>query len=639
MNETANILSKLSPQQRELLLLKLTRTNKEKNEQSRIKKQAQPNEPLPLSYSQERQWLLEQMNPASGAYNMTAAVRIRGSFQIGTFEKACNEIVRRHDGLRTRFDSVDGKPTQIIEKETDFKIAVNDLSGSDDEEKENEIRRQIVSDSKTPFRVEDGNLLKISVLKLDDKEHIVSLVMHHIISDGWSMEILISELSKIYDAFANGKPSPLAELPIQYADYAIWQKSWLKEDVLEKHLTFWKENLQDAEVLEFPTDYPRPPVPTYRGAQIPVNVDLPTVQALKELARSEGITIFMLLMSVWQTLLSIYSNQTDISVGSFVANRKTAETENLIGFFINNLTFRTDLSGNPTFREILKRVKDTALNAFAHQDIPFEMVLEKVSPERDFSRTRLFQTMVVLQNMPEGKIQLSELQISPVKEAGPGRSNFDLTLWMWETPGGLGGQLEYSLDLFKEETVKRLVGHFGKIIENLLKNPEIKLSELSLLDAKEKETLLNVWNSNEVNGDFEKFIFQLIEENALAEPETIAVKFKDKELTYEQLNNRANQLANYLRENGIGAEDRIAISLERSVEMIIAVLGVMKSGAAYIPLDPNYPEERLLYIMEDSKATFLITQTAIFQRVSQIQREIIGRKSERYKTFRNGYAG
>ncbi len=633
INETADILSKLSPQQRELLLLKLTRKNKEKSEQSAIKKQALPNEPLTLSYSQERQWLLEQMNPASGAYNMTAAVRIRGSFQPDIFEKACNEIVRRHDGLRTRFDSVEGKPVQIIEKETDFKIAVKDLTASGDEEKAKEVRQQIISDSKTPFRIEDGNLLKISVLKLAAEEHIVSLVMHHIISDGWSMEILISDLSKIYDAFVNGKPSPLEELPVQYADYAIWQKSWLREDILEKHLVFWEDNLKDAEVLELPTDYPRPPVPTFRGAQVTVEIDMQTSQALKDLARSEGITVFMLLMSVWKTLLSIYSNQTDISVGSFIANRKNAETENLIGFFINNLTFRTDLSGNPKFRELLKRVKETALNAFAHQDIPFEMVLEKVSPERDFSRTRLFQTMVVLQNMPEGKIQLSEMQISPVKEAGPGRSNFDLTLWMWETPGGLGGQLEYSLDLFKEETAKRLVGHFGKIIENVLKNPEIRLSELSLLDAKEKETLLNEWNSDEVGGDLEKFIFQIIEENALAEPETVAVKFKDRELTYEQLDKRANQLANYLRENGIGVEDRVAISLERSVELVVAVLGVMRSGAAYVPLDPNYPEERLLYIMEDSGATFLITQAAIFQRVSQMQMENIGEKANNVKLF------
>ncbi len=650
MNNISNLLENLTPKQRELLLLKLNKVNKEKSSElsgevtngGGNKKnfsipqlvKADFEGDFPLSFAQERQWMLEQMNPAAGNYNMSTGVTVNGTFDIESFEKACQEMIRRQESLRTVFKEKNGQPYQVIYDSIDFEVPLIDLSHiRDEEEKRAETRKILDAESRIGFNVEKPPLLKITLIRLEEKAHIVSLAMHHIISDGWSMEILISELSRLYDSFVTGKPAQLRDLPIQYKDYAIWQKSWLKDDVLEAHLDFWQKTLKDVSVLELPTDYPRPPVPSFRGNRIEFRIEPEKLKKLQELAKRENATLFMIMLAIWQTLLARYSNQDDISVGSFIANRNRTETENLIGFFINNLTFRTNFAGNPTFLEIIERVREIALNAYLHQDIPFELVLDRVKPERDMSRTRLFQAMMVLQNMPPGEVNLTNLSLNPIEETKIERSNFDLTLWLWEGSFGLGGQFEYSVDLFTEKTAERMVRHLDKIVETVLVNPQTRLAEIPLLDKEEEKTILETWNEREIYVDYSANFCRIFESRVEKNPGAVAVKFRDEELTYDELNQKANKLAHYLIKTGVKPENRVAICLERSVDMMVAVLGVLKSGAAYIPLDPYYPKERLLYIMEDSAASVLITQQQLLQTVSRDEAESLSEKAEKVSLF------
>jgi amino acid adenylation domain-containing protein len=633
MSDPTSALENLSPKQRELLLLRLRRASGEQVKPETIKRVSKVGEPLPLSYAQQRQWFLDQMEPGTGAYNIPHAVRLQGALDLNALERAVTEVVRRHEVLRTVFTMNVDRPAQIIKPPFEVKVPVTDISHLSEEEREKEAFRLTKEEARRPFDLAQVPLLRVGLIKLGTDEHVVALTVHHIASDGWSMSILFKELVAIYDAFTNGRPSPLPDLTIQYADYAAWQQSWLHGEVLERQLDYWKRQLDGAPALELPTDRPRPPVQSFRGERAMIRLSADLSSAIQTLARHEGASLFMILLSAWQALLSRYSDQEDISVGSFIANRNHAETESLIGFFINNLVFRTDLSGNPTFRELLGRTRRVALEAYMRQDTPFEMVLEALRPERDASRTRLFQVMFVMQNMPQAEVEVAQSRFSPVEASDPERANFDLTLWMWEGPGGLAGWLDYSTDLFESSTINRLIEHFVLLLEGVVADPDGRLLQLPLLSGAERQQLLVEWNANKQDYPPDVFIQRLFEAQAARQPEAEAVVFEETRLTYGELNARANQLAHYLRANGVGPETRVGICVERSVEMVLGALGALKAGAAYVPLDPSYPRERLLFMMEDSQATWLLTQQRLVQSLPAVSVQQLGTRADHVRVL------
>ena len=461
-------------------------------------------------------------------------------------------------------------------------------------------RRLAAEEFRRPFDLAHGPLLRVNLLRLGDKEHILLLTLHHIISDGWSMGILVQEMATLYEAFSHGTVPSLPELPIQYADFAEWQREWLQGEVLESQISYWKEQLGgNLPIVELPTDHPRPAVQTYRGKRKSRVLRKTLHEALKALSQREGVTLFMTLLAAFQTLLHRYTGQDDIIVGSATANRNRLEIEGLIGFFVNTLVLRTDLSGNPTFRELLKRVREVALGAYAHQDLPFDKLVEELQVPRDLSYNPLFQVMFVLQNAPMEPLQLSGLTLSPL-EAETDTAKFDLTLELTEGPEGLTSSIEYNTDLFDSDTIERMVGHFQTLLQGIVANPDARLSELPLLTEPERHQLLVEWNATQTDYPRDKCIHELFEEQVERTPDAVALVFEDQRLTYRELNRRANQLAHYLRKLGVGPEVLVGICMERSLEMVVGLLGILKAGGAYVPLDPAYPKERLAFMVEDT---------------------------------------
>ncbi len=570
---------------------------------------------LPVSFAQERLWFLDQFDPGSSAYNMPVAVRVRGRLDLKVLERSINEIIRRHGSLRTRFKSVDGKPTQVIASEIIFTLPVLDLRDLPEDKRESRARRLAIEEAQKPFELESGPLLRATVLRLGEQDHVGLFTMHHIISDGWSMGILIREVAAIYDAYSRGKPSPLPELPIQYGDFAQWQRKWLQGEVLESQLEYWKQKLDGLPpVLELPTDRPRPAVQTYNGAHESFELSSVLSEALAELSRREGATLFMTLLAAFQTLLYRYTGQEDIAVGTPIANRNRSEIEGLIGFFVNTLVLRTDFSGNPGFLELLRRVKETSLEAYAHQDLPFERLVEELNPERNMSHSPLFQVMFVLQNTPMQSVDLGNLVISPV-DMERETAKFDLTMFMVETDRGLTGSIEYNTNLFNDTTITRMIEHFRILVENIVKSPDHRITELPILTEKERHQLLVEWNDTKREYPRDKCVHELFEEQVEKNPDNIAVVFEDERLTYRELNERANQLAHYLLELGVGPEVLVGICMERSLEMIIGLLGILKAGGAYLPLDPDYPNVRLEFMMRDAIVNVLITQKSLLEKL------------------------
>ncbi|NLG50391.1 MAG: non-ribosomal peptide synthetase, partial [Chloroflexi bacterium] len=441
---------------------------------------------FPASYAQQRLWFLDQFEPGSPFYNIPAAVRLSGRLDVAALERTFAEIVRRHETLRTTFDTVEGQPVQVIALEAPFSMPLTDLSHLPAEEREAEALRLAAEEARRPFDLTRGPLLRVQLLRLAEQEHIVLLTMHHIISDGWSIGVLVRELGAIYPMFAVGRPSPLPELPIQYADYAAWQQEWLTGDILKEQLDYWRQQLGGAlPVLELPTDRPRPPVSSSRGDTLSVMFPRELAEGLKTLSQRAGVTLFMTLLAGFQTLLYRYSGQSDICVGTPIANRNRAEIEGLIGFFVNTLVLRADLSGNPTFWEVLRRVREVAIGAYAHQDLPFETLVEELQPQRDMSHTPLFQVMFILQNAAGGSQELPGLTLSQI-ETHSGTSTFDLTLSMSESREGLHASLEYSTDLFDAATVVRMLGHLRALLEGVVADPHQRIAEVELLTPDER---------------------------------------------------------------------------------------------------------------------------------------------------------
>ena len=573
---------------------------------------AQPRpEVLPLSYAQERLWLLEQIEGAGSAYNVPMAMQLLGALDVGALERAFATIVGRHEGLRTRFAVVEGSPVQVIDAAGEFDLAMTDLGTLPEDERPAAARQQVHTLTQRPFDLARDPLLRVQLIRISDDEHIAVVVMHHIVSDGWSVGVLIRELGALYAAFAEGRRSPLPQLAVQYADYALWQRGWLQGEVLERQLSYWTRQLAGAPgVLELPTDRPRPPLPSFRGARLPVAMSAKLSAAIGGLARRSGATPYMVLLAAFQLLLSRWSGQADVVVGSPIAGRTERQTEGLIGFFVNTLVMRADISDDPSFEELLARVKETALGAYAHQDIPFEKLVEHLQPQRDLSRQPLFQVMFALQNLPRQTLELPGLRLLPMERA-EGSAMFDLFLELTESPIGLGGAFEYATDLFDRSTIERLLSSYVTLLEGIVAEPERRVSEYALLNAAERQHIVVERNATATDYPKDKCVHELFAEQAAKTPDAVAVTHEDGQLNYGELDRRSNQLAHHLRGLGVGREQVVGLCMERSLDLVVGLLGILKAGGAYLPLDPSYPPQRLAYMMADAKVSVLVTQAAL----------------------------
>ena len=572
---------------------------------------------LPLSFAQARLWFLAQLEPDSPAYNIPAAFRLTGLLNVTALSQSLSEIVRRHEVLRTTFPSVDGQPKQVISLDTALTLPVIDLRELPPDQGLSEAQRLATEEAQESFDLATGPLFRVKLLRLEEAEYMLLVTMHHIVYDGWSHDIFLRELAALYDAFSSGKPSPLPELPIQYADFAHWQREWLQGEVLESQRDYWKQQLNGSlPILQLPTDYPRPPVQTYQGGYQSLELPKNLTKALKDLSQQERGTLFMTLLAAFQTLLYRYTRQEDMIVGTPIAGRNQVEAEGLIGFFVNTLALRTYLSGNPSFQELLGRVREVALGAYAHQDLPFEKLVEELQPERDRSRTPLFQVMFVLQNTPTSALELPGLTVNSLN-INNGTAKFDLTLFIMETAQGLRASLEYNTDLFNAATITRMLGNFQTLLEGIVANPQQRLLDLPLLTAAEQHQLLVEWNNTTKEYPQDKCIHQLFEAQVEQAPDAVAVVFEGQQLTYRELNARANQLAHYLQVLGVGSEVLVGICVERSLEMLVGLLGILKAGGAYVPLDPMYPLERLAFMLEDASVSVLLTQARLVESLPQ----------------------
>ncbi|MFN6487124.1 MULTISPECIES: non-ribosomal peptide synthetase, partial [unclassified Nostoc] len=573
------------------------------------------NADLPLSYAQQRLWFLDQLEPNSSFYNVPIGLRLSGTVQVAALEQSLSEIIHRHEALRTNFTTVDGRPTQVIQTQTNWTLSVVDLKHLSTSEQEIATQRLAQQQAIQPFDLAKGALVRATLVVLSQTENILLVCMHHIVSDGWSAGVFVYELVTLYNAYSIGQPSHLTPLPIQYADFALWQRQWLQGDVLQSQLSYWQQQLQDAPaLLSLPTDRPRPAQQTYNGTHQEFVLSGELTSKLAKLSQEQGCTLFMTLLAAFDTLLSRYTGTEDILVGTPIANRDRSEIEGLIGFFVNTLVMRADLAGNPTFNELLSRVRDMTMQAYSHQHLPFEMLVEALQPERDLSYSPLFQVMFVLQNAPTSGLELSGLSVSPFSMKGK-TSRFDLTLIVQNTDTGLVGLWEYNTDLFDVSTIERMTSHFVILLEGIIANPEQRISQLPLLTEVEQQQLLVEWNDTFVDYPLHKSIHQLFEEQVELTPDAVAVEFQNQQLTYSQLNCRANSLAHYLQSVGVKPDTLVGLCVERSLEMIVGVLGILKAGAAYVPLDSEYPSDRLSFILEDTQVKVLLTQQRLIDRL------------------------
>ncbi|MEG4345120.1 amino acid adenylation domain-containing protein [Microcoleus sp. A003_D6] len=585
-------------------------------------------EPIPLSFAQARLWFLDQLQPESAFYNISLALRMSGQLNIATLQRAINEIIQRHEALRTNFATQEGQPVQIIASTINLELRVVNLLHLPQSERETEAQQLAVAEANQPFNLEREPLLRGTVLQLGETEYVLLLTMHHIISDGWSLGIFVKEITELYTAFYSGESPSLPELPIQYADFALWQRQWLTGEILQTQLNYWKQQLLEAPaLLELPTDRPRPAVQTFRGAHQSFAISQELSLALVSYSKRKEVTLFMLLVAAFQTLLYRYTGQDDIVLGTPLANRNRQEIEGIIGFFVNTLVLRTDLSGNPTFEQLLNRVQEMALQAYTHQDLPFEQLVEVLHPTRDLSYTPLFQVMFALEDASVPSIELPELTVSsyPVEI---GTAKFDLTLSMENRADGLVAEWEYNTDLFDADTIARMTQHLQTFLKGIVANPQQKISELPLLIPIEQQQLLADWNDTTKESPQDKCIHQLFEEQVEQTPDQVAVVFEGEQLTYRELNAKANQLAHYLQSLGVEPEILVGICVERSPLMIIGLLGILKAGGAYVPIDPTYPLERKAFMVEDSCVPVLLTQKKLVEKLPAHSARIVCLDSE-----------
>jgi amino acid adenylation domain-containing protein len=621
MSDLIERIAALSPQKRELLLQRLNQ-KKESVSLEKILPQSRESNTFPLSFAQQRLWFFEQLTPGNFTYHILAGVRLTGTLDARALDRSLNELVKRHEVLRTAFKTINGQPVQAIASNLELKILEIDLRSLPETERDREVERLIAAESQQGFDLSQAPLLRAKLLHLSDSNWVLLLSTHHIISDAWSMGIFIQELATFYQAFCTGKPSALPELSVQYADFASWQRQWLQGEVLETQLAYWKKQLGgNLSVLNLPTDRPRSAVQTFRGAVHKFTIPKAIAEEMTLLSQREKATLFMTLLAAFKTLLYRYTGQEDILVGSPIANRNRREIEELIGLFANTLVFRTNLSSNPTFKELLARVREVALGAYNHQDLPFEKLVEILQPERDLSHNPLFQVLFSLRNVRTPQIKLPGVTLSSL-EIERNTARFDLALDLEEGLEGINGTLEYSQDLFDASTARRIAGHFLTLLESIAANPEQRISNLPILTKSEHQQLLFEWNNTQSELPKNQCVHGLFEAQTERTPDAIAVVFDGEHLTYRELNRRANQLAHHLKSLGVKPEIPVGILVDRSLEMVVGLLGILKAGGAYVPLDPAHSNERLNFMLEDAGVEILIAQSHLGEKIDRALHKI-----------------
>jgi amino acid adenylation domain-containing protein len=581
-------------------------------------------ENLPLSFAQQRLWFLDKLESHNPAYNIVVGFRMDGDLNQEALHQSLQDIVNRHEILRTNFSQDNyGNPIQIVHQSNQVQLFATDLSHISESKREKQLQEIVTRQALEPFNLETDSLLRLYLYKLEEHTHAFVAVMHHIISDAWSFGIMVKELTQSYTTFCQGKTPSLPPLSLQYADFAYWQRTTFAQTQLQQQLEYWKQELSgDIQPLELPTDYPRPAIASYQGKEISFVVESQHYQAFKKLCESHSTTLFMGLLAVFKTLLMRYSGQCDILVGTPIANRNHRQTEDLIGFFVNTLVIRSDLSHNPSFTDLLAQIKEKTLQAYTHQDIPFEKLVEELQPERNLGYNPLFQVMFVLQNTPIGNLELPSLSLTPL-EMESTTVKFDLSLSMSETEKGLEGIWEYNTDLFDSGTITRMIEHFQTLLAGIVSNAGSNLQELPLLTKTEQDKLLREWN-NTYTGDLQNSsVHQWFETQVEKTPDAVAIVWEEKQFTYRELNTKANQLAHYLQSLGVKPEMLVGIYVERSLDMVVGLLGILKAGGAYLPLDPSYPQERNSFILGDSQVSVLLTQQKLIAQLPMHPRYLV----------------
>jgi amino acid adenylation domain-containing protein len=578
--------------------------------------------PWQLSFAQERIWFLHHFAAGIPVYSVPIAVRLQGRLDVKAFEQALSALSARHETLRTVFASLDGTPAQTVLPSKAAELPVISLEGFAEEEKQTRLESSILEFIRKPFDLEREFPLCACLIRSNEQDHTLVLNLHHICADGWSMGILHQELAALYQAFCDGDPLELPELPVQYADFAEWQRKWLTDQALDGQLSYWRKQLDGAPpYLELRTDLPRPAAQTYNGARHFFQMPVALAVALREFSARQGVSLFMTLLAGFEVLLHRYTAQEEIVVGTPIASRPRPEIEGLIGFFLNTLALRVDLTGDPSFRELLARVRKVTLDAYGNSDLPFERLLEELKPERDLSRNPVFQVMFTLQSSPTANIQLRQLSLSS-RELDTGTSKFDLFVVLQEKGRELGGYVEYNTDLFQLPTIQRMLSHFEHLLAGAVQNGEEKISRLPLLGAPERRQLVTGWNDTHCEYPGQA-IHQLFEIQVERTPDRVALTCGDEQLSYRELNQRANQLARRLKEIGVGPDVLVGIFLERSFEMVVGLLGILKAGGAYVPLDPAYPRNWLAFLLQDSNASVLLTQERLLKNMPVHAAEVI----------------
>ena len=605
-------MNNLSSVKRALLQKRLRGKTPDASGSTPISKRSE-SEPAALTSMQQRLWYLDQLEPNTAVYNIPAAFQLSGRLNLDALKNSLNEIVRRHEILRTSYQLEDEIPVQIIAPVSLIDLPIIDLQEHSHNNQQAELENRLCAEAKRSFNISAGPVTRWSLFKLSEEEHVFFFMAHHIAFDGWSSRVFLSELTELYAAYCADSPSPLPELSIQYADYAFWHRQWLQREELTKQVSYWRDNLSgELPILGMPTDYPRPALQSIQGSMEKLHVDLSLVERLSSVGHSENATLFMVLLTAFKVLLHRYTGQDDLIVGSPIANRTNTQTHGLIGLFANILVLRTKLEGAPTFRSLLQQIRDMCLEAFDNPDIPFERLVEELNPERDMSITPVFQVLFAFQADPGHPKEMSGITITPV-DVPLSVARTDLSLWIDQTDKGLNLGLEYCTDLFNRDTIARLLQNFKILLEDIIVDPDKNIEKLALLSETEQVTLLRDWNATDAVYPKAKCLHQLIEDQGDRTPEKVAVVFGQEQISYKELNERSNQIAHFLCDVGVGPDTFVGICTERSSEMLIGVLGILKAGGAYLPLDPDYPAERLSHMLEDSGAPVVLTQSSLKQ--------------------------
>jgi amino acid adenylation domain-containing protein len=577
---------------------------------------------FPASFAQERLWFLDQLDAGTAAYNLPRAFRIIGPLKADVLTQSFETVTRRHAALRTVFDSVEGEARQVVLSNVDVKIPVIDLTGIPKSERESEALRIAGEEGKKPFDLNAGPLLRPILVHLDEELHLLVLVIHHIVIDGWSIALLFREVTKCYAALVKNETPELPDLPLQYTEYAQWQRECMSGDVLKNEIEHWKGKLAGAQtLLDLPTDRPRPTGHSWHGATEGISLDAAFLAKLKALAQTERCTLFMIAMASFQALLWRYTNQESILIGTPIAGRSEIEVENMIGLFVNTLVFRADFPHNLSFRQLMQQVRSFALEAYTHQDVPFEKLVEELIPQRSLDTHPLFQVMFTFQNIPKQIFEIPGLTIKEMPfEAGIAK--YDLSVEVWEN-SEFHCQFEYNTDLFEPSTIRRMMGHFEKLLNAVVENPDLRVAQIPIMSARERQQVLGDWNQTAAEYPRDLPLHRAFENRVNASPDATALLFAGREWSYRQLNDQANRLADRLIKKGISPGSLVGIFLERSTQMVVALLGVLKAGAAYVPLDPAYPSERLRFLIEDASLSSVVTHPSILSQLPSNAQNIV----------------